>query len=123
MSWLAGILGAVGIGGAVTLGIYIARLAVHNRQDLHKLIQATKETADARRDHAAALVTNKDLAYVIKKRTAELVRERAALVVATKAMENVAARTDAAGVADDLNSALRVLSNLSKTSTPTNNND
>ena len=117
MGYLLGGVAATGIAGVVALALYIVRMASSNRTDLHKLVQSAKDLAEARRDNDGYKRAVEDRDHAIKSLEEKLVYERAAIETARNALDaatkKLAARGDAASVADDLNGALSRLSALS----------
>lgn len=127
MTWLVALLGSgvvVGVGGVVTLGVFVYRLAANNRSDLEQLIRATKELGQAHRtndDHIHAL---RDLQHALHEQMDQLERERAALHVARKtlaeAKQRLAHSGDSAGVAADINRSLELLAEMPNVRAPQN---
>lgn len=120
MEWLLGGVTATGIAGVVVLGIYLAKMAGDNRNDLHLLIQSEKDLANARRDIFAHATAIEDRDNAIQSLQEQIVHERAANEAARDALasarKRLAARGDASSVAHDLNSALSRLSEMSAVS-------
>lgn len=125
MEYVAAILGAIAGGGGLVLGILLYRSGQVGRKDLLKLVQCTKDLADAKRDHQATKHAFADLEKALADKTAELSRETRALDQArealAKAHAELAKSGDSAGVAAGINSLLGELSKMSsvsKTTTP-----
>lgn len=108
MSWLLGSVAGGGVLGVTILAVIIYVMYRANRDDLWKLVAATKELANKTRLIDALERANEELQHALDEKTNEVARERAARAVDPP--------RPSGDPAVDLHDAVRRLSGLSKLS-------
>lgn len=117
MEFLLGGIAATGVAGVVALGIYLAKMAGANRSDLRRLVQSEKDLSDAQRESDGYKQGVIERDTTIESLREQLGREHGALQAARDALDRttkkLASRGDAASVAADIDSTLKLLSKMS----------